>query len=90
VYTNIHAGMNWETHFHKYDIDSPIVQDLQTITSCTTDMAYDQGLVRVQLVARSMYPGWVNNIAEAKITIKYVINEDALKFVECINARILS
>ncbi|RYH23933.1 hypothetical protein EON65_17285 [archaeon] len=73
IYTNIHAGKALETHVKIFRQDQAVLKQLQQLWRSALE---GEEVVNIQLIARSMHPGWVNTIADATITVVYSLTDD--------------
>ena len=59
VYTNLHATDSWEMHRNEYGASDQLVKHLTPGK-------------RLVLSLNAMFPGWVNNVRYAKLTVYFV------------------
>eukprot|EP01039_Chlorochromonas_danica_P007512 gene7512-8309_t len=78
IYTNIHAGSTYENHYYCFAAGSPVIKELQRILSSPCNSSEN---VTIELRARALYPGWVNNIASSAITVFFGPSSSMLDYI---------
>jgi len=77
VYRNIHAGRKWEQICSCFDENSALVNILVSQLQRVLDYKLESFEVRLLLHAR--YPGWVNYVLSAEMSIGFVPDRDRLQ-----------
>eukprot|EP01031_Cornospumella_fuschlensis_P045117 gene45117-55191_t len=82
VYTNIHAGQDWEVQTKSFGPMDDVMQGLCAVlldAQQNPEVPLGGHVVDLQLFLRSQFPGWENHIKHASISVEYMLTDDALK-----------
>lgn len=72
VYRNLHAHKEWQDHVKEFGEDSKLLQTYKDVKRLLHSSLVGETVpsdIYLQLWLRSLYPGWLNQVKEARMTV---------------------